>query len=105
MLHKFHLGIESKRCKVKSLLCLEEARHMVIESDGYIGAPPSKRDDRVFGSSMAYWGWDTNVREVMLSSRMTKDAVMHLERTGTTDPVNGLVTKFLKNAKINVPQS
>lgn len=104
MLHKLHLGIESQRCKIKSLMCLEEARHMVIESDGYIGAPPSKRDDRIFGAGMAYWGWDTNVRPAMLANRMTKDKVMQIETTGTLDPVEGLVSRFLKNAKINVPQ-
>lgn len=104
MLHKFHLGLESKRVEIKSLLCLEEARHMKIENDGYIGAPPSKHDDRIFGAAMAYWGWDTNVRPKMLSSRMTKDTVRRMQETGTADPIGGLVNKFLKNAKIDVPQ-
>jgi hypothetical protein len=104
MLHKLQLGVESHRMEIKSMMCLEEARHMVIESDGYIGAPPSKHDDRIFGAAMAYWGWDTNVRPKMLAQRMTKASVDHLEATGTLDPVNGLVTKFLKDAKINVPQ-
>lgn len=104
ILHNLGVGLESNRCRPKSLLMLEECRTMVIESDGYIGAPPSKRDDRVFGSALAYQGWDSNVRPQMLASGMTRDMVMRLEETGTLDPVNGLVNKFLKTAKINVPQ-
>jgi hypothetical protein len=105
MLHKMHLGIESKRMIIKSLLCLEEARHMKIESDGYIGAPPSKHDDRVFGAGLAYWGWDTNVRAKLHSQGMSKARVRQIEATGSIDPVDGLVRKFLNNAKIDVPQS
>lgn len=104
ILHNMGVGIESNRCRIRSLMCLEEARHMVIESDGYIGAPPSKRDDRVFGTALAYEGWDKNVRPQMLASGLTKDMVMRMEETGTSDPVNSLVSKFLTNAKIDVPQ-
>ena len=104
MLHKLNIGIESGRCQIKSLMCLEEAKHMRVEDDGYIGAPPSKRDDRIFGAGMAYWGWDENVRRTMLANKQTKDTVMQKELTGTNDPVQGLVNRYLKNARIDVPQ-
>lgn len=102
LLHKFHIGIEAKRMLLKSKAAIEEARHLVIETDGYIGAPSSKNDDRVFGAALSYYGWDMNVRPALAAQRLTKAAVLDIEKRGGADPVQGLITRFLKDANIMV---
>lgn len=104
LLHKFHDGLQTKRLKIKSMLCLEEARKMVIEDDGYIGVPASKHDDRIFGGALAYWAWDERVRPAMYAAGLTRERVMGMEQSGDDNAVGGLVARFLSNAKISVKQ-
>lgn len=104
LLHKLHNGLLGKRLTVKSLACLEEARKMSIEPDGYISVPSSKCDDRVFGAALAYWAWDENVRSQMFASGLTKERIQKMEEQGGEDPIEGMVSRFLKDAKITVKQ-
>lgn len=104
LLHKFRIGMETDRVQIKSLFALEEARFMVMEQDGYIGAPPSKHDDRVFAGAMAYWGWDKGVRGAMQAAGLTRAKVMENDKNGGANPIDNLVNRFLKNANISVPQ-
>lgn len=104
LLHKFRDGLQSKRMIIRSLMCLDEAKSVQITEDGYICAPSGKRDDRVFGGALAYWCWDEQVRNQLAGAGMTRAKVMEIERNGSHDPIEGLVNRFLKDAKISVRQ-
>lgn len=104
LLHKFRIGMETSRIEIKSLYCLEEARFLAMEDDGYIGAPASKHDDRVFAAAMAYWGWEKGVKNLMHSQGLTRLKCMENDKSGGANPIDTLVNRFLKNANIGVPQ-
>lgn len=70
VLFKFKDGIDLGRCRVRSLACLNECRVLMLDG-GHVYTPPSKYDDRVFGSAMAYWCWDKRVRNRMAARSMT----------------------------------
>lgn len=103
LLHKFHDGVMNKRIRIRSLMALEEMRKVVIDhGDGYIGAPAGKKDDRVIASALAYWAWDENIRPGMYVQGLTRARAEQIDEQGGVNPIEGLVERFMKDAKITV---
>lgn len=103
LMFKYHDGISTGRCHLKSMRCIEEMRFLTIDG-GYIGTPAGKQDDRVFGAALMYWGWDMRLRKQLWQMGMTLAAVREKEERGDPAQLQGMVQRFLKNAKIDVPQ-
>lgn len=103
LMYKFHDGLSTGRAQLRSMHCIEEARWMTID-EGYIGVPSGKRDDRIFGAALAYWGWDMRMRRQLAAMGLTIMEVRKREEMGDPHQVQGMVKRFLKNANIDVPQ-
>lgn len=103
LMFKYHDGVTTARCRLKSMQCVEEMRYLTIDA-GYIGTPAGKQDDRVFGAALMYWGWDMRMRAKLWSMGMTLAAVKQKEERGDPDKIHGMVQRFLQNANIDVPQ-
>lgn len=103
LMFKFHDGISTNRCQIKSMHCIEEMRYLTVDG-GYIGTPAGKQDDRVFGAALMYWGWDMRVRKLLWQKGLTYAAVTDAEENGDPEKIQGMVQRFLSNSKINVPQ-
>jgi len=99
VLLKFKDGIELDRCKVRSLACLHECQ-MLMFDEGYIYTPPSKYDDRVFGSAMAYWAWDKRVRNRLAARGMTIVDEKKKDEGIDPDALAGLVQKHLRGVQL-----
>lgn len=103
LMFKFHDGITTNRCRLKSMLAIEEMRYLTIDG-GYIGTPAGKQDDRVFGAALMYWGWDMRMRAKLWHMGVTLASVKEKEMHGDPAQLQGMIQRYLQNANIDVPQ-
>ncbi len=104
MLNLFHDGISTGRFRARSMHLIEEMRYQTIDG-GYIGSPAGKQDDRIFGSGLVYWGWDRSIRRRLWQQKgMTLIETKEREEKGDPSQVCGMAQRYLKDAKIDVPQ-
>lgn len=100
LLHKYHDGFNLRRAHVHSLACLDEMRFMMVEDGGYIAVPASKCDDRVFGSALAYWCWDENIRTRLVNNGETREKALARDAGQNDTLESNMVARYMKNAKI-----
>lgn len=104
MLNLFRDGITAKRLHVRSMHLIDEMRYLMIDG-GDIQCPANKQDDRVFGVGLMYWGWDRTVRRrIWRNDGMTLIETKKREEIGDPNQIVGMAQRFLKDARINVPQ-
>lgn len=103
LLFKYRDGITTGRLRPRSMHLVDEMRYLTIDG-GYVGCPSNKQDDRVFGAALAYWGWDMRVRKSLFRMGLTIAQSKEIEEKGDPSQLQGMVQRFLKGAKINVPQ-
>ena len=103
LMFKYHDGISTRRCRLKSMHCIDEMRYLTVDG-GYIDTPAGKQDDRVFGAALMYWGWDMRMRSKLFQMGMTYASVKQKETHGDPAKIHGMVTRFLQGSKIDVPQ-
>lgn len=101
LMFKFRDGITANRLKIKSMHLIDEMRHLSIDG-GYVEVPAGKKDDRVFGIALMYWGWDNRVRGRMMRQKgMTlmesKDAEA---KGGSANQIIERVEQALRDANI-----
>lgn len=103
LLFKFRDGITANRLDIKSMHLIDEMRHLMIDG-GYVEAPPSKTDDRVFGAALMYWAWDNRVRARLARREgMTFMESQDRQEHGDPNQIVRMVERTLNNAGIKLP--
>jgi len=86
----------------RSLHLCEEMRQ-IINDEGSIGAEGHGKDDRVMAAALAYQGWNNWVQPRVKALGLTLANSEKIEQRGGTEPVDRLITSFLKKVNIQVP--
>jgi hypothetical protein len=76
----------SGKMHIRSMDLIEEMRSISREGDS-ISAPQSMRDDRVIAAALASYYWDTKIRNLMITTRRTREAEMAKQRASIVDQV------------------
>lgn len=103
LMFKFRDGVTAGRLHVRSMHLVDEMRYLNIDA-GYVEAPPSKRDDRVFGAALMYWAWDNKLRG-RLERRPGMTFIECEERRlkGDPDQIVQMVRRTLSGSGIDLP--
>jgi hypothetical protein len=102
MMNQMKNGIELNRMIPRSLHLCEEMRQ-IINDEGSIGAEGHGKDDRVMAAALAYQGWNNWVQPRVKALGLTLANSEKIEQRGGTEPVDRLITSFLKKVNIQVP--
>ena len=82
-------------------LCEEMRR--IVNDEGYIGAEGRAKDDRVMGAALAYQGWNMWVQPRVKAQGLSVQKSAELEERGGTDPMERVISNYLKRVNIKVP--
>ena len=100
MFHRMKDFLELGLVRIRSMHCLEEMRRIEID-EGFIAAGGRSKDDRPFAAGLAIWAWDQWRRNEMKNKGITYERAKALEASGgVEDPVQSIMTRFLKDKKI-----
>jgi hypothetical protein len=78
--------VSTGKLRIRSAALIEEMKTIAREGDS-ISAPQSMRDDRVIATAMASYYWDTKIRNLMITTRRTREAEMARQRASIVDQV------------------
>lgn len=78
--------VSTGKMRIRSLALIEEMKTIAREGDS-ISAPQSMRDDRVIAAALASYYWDTKIRNLMITTRRTREAEMAKQRASIVDQV------------------
>lgn len=78
--------VSTGKMRIRSAALIEEMKTIARDGDS-ISAPQSMRDDRVIAAAMASYYWDTKIRNLMITSRRTREAEMAKQRASIVDQV------------------
>jgi hypothetical protein len=78
--------VSTGKLRIRSAALIEEMKTIAREGDS-ISAPQSMRDDRVISAALASYYWDTKIRNLMITSRRTREAEMAKQRASIVDQV------------------
>lgn len=95
-------GIELGRMIPRSVALCDEMRR-IVNDDGHIGAEGRAKDDRVMAAALAYQAWNVFVQPRVKSQGLTLARSTDIDERGGTEPVDRLITNFLRRVNITVP--
>jgi hypothetical protein len=95
-------GIELGRMVPRSVALCEEMRR-IVNDEGSIGAEGNAKDDRVMAAAFAYQAWNMWVQPKAKAAGMSVAQSAKIEETGGTQPLDRLITGFMKKMNISVP--
>lgn len=95
-------GIELGRMIPRSVALCDEMRR-IVNDDGHIGGEGRSKDDRVIAAALAYQAWNSWVQPRMKSLGLSLAQSTAIDERGGTEPVDRLITNFLKRVNITVP--
>lgn len=101
MMNQLKNGIELGRMVPRSLPLCEEMRR-IVNDDGHIGGEGTAKDDRVMAAALAYQGFNMWVQPKAKSAGMSVARSATIEEHGGTQPLDRLVTSFMKKMNIEV---
>jgi hypothetical protein len=103
MMNQLKNGIELGRMTPRSIPLCEEMRR-IVNDEGSIGAEGRAKDDRVMAAALAYQGWNMWVQPRVKAQGLSLQRSLELEKSGgKADPVDRIITNYLKRANIKVP--
>lgn len=101
LMARFKDAVELGRMHIRSLPLIEEMRRLV-NNDGSIAADGGGNDDRAVTASMAHECWRKWLQPMLIGMRMTRERAMEIDRHGGDQPIDRLVSNFLKKQNIKV---
>lgn len=101
-MNQFKNAIELHRMIVRSMPLLEEMAR-VVNDGGSIGAEGRSKDDRVMAAALAYQAWNTWVQPKVKALGMTLAKSEEIEEKGGTEPLDRVITGYLRRMNIAVP--
>ena len=78
--------VSTGKMRIRSAALIEEMKTIAREGDS-ISAPRSMRDDRVIAAALASYYWDTKIRNLMITTRRTREAEAAKQRASIVDQV------------------
>lgn len=102
MMNQMKNGVELGRMIPRSVALCEEMRR-IVNDEGHIGAEGSSKDDRVMAAALTYQGWNAWVQPKVKAIGMSQAEAVKIEQQGGTQPLDRLITGFMKKMNISVP--
>jgi hypothetical protein len=101
---RFKSAVELGRMEIRSLPLIEEMRRLVND-EGSISADGGGNDDRAVTAAMAHECWRKWLQPMLIGMRMTREKAMEIDARGGDQPIDRLVSNYLKRMNIAVPTS
>jgi hypothetical protein len=102
LMARFKDAIELGRMQPRSLPLIEEMRRLV-NNEGSISADGGGNDDRAVTAALAHECWRKWLQPMLIGMRMTREKAMEIDRRGGDQPIDRLVSNYLKRSNILVP--
>jgi len=102
LMSRFKDAVELNRMQVRSLGLIEEMRTLV-NNDGSIAADGGKNDDRVMTAALAHECWRKWLWQKLRGEGLTRAYSAEVEHRGGEQPIDRLISNYLKRANIEVP--
>ena len=102
LMARFKDAVELGRMHIRSLPLIEEMRRIVI-NEGSIEAQGGGNDDRAVTAAMAYECWRKWLQPMLIGLRMTREKAIEIDKRGGDQPVDKLISNYLRRSNITVP--
>lgn len=102
LMARFKDSVELGRMHIRSLPLIEEMRRLV-NNDGSIAADGGGNDDRAVTAAMAHECWRKWLQPMLIGMRLTREKALEVDRRGGDQPIDRLVSNYLKRSNIVVP--
>jgi hypothetical protein len=99
LMARFKDAVELGRMHIRSLPLIEEMRRLV-NNDGSISADGGGNDDRAVTAAMAHECWRKWLQPMLIGMRMTREKALEIDRRGGDQPIDRLVSNYLKRMSI-----
>jgi hypothetical protein len=102
LMARFKDAVELGRMHIRSLPLIEEMRRLV-NKDGSIAADGGGNDDRAITAAMAHECWRKWLQPMLIGMRLTRERALEYDARGGDQPIDRLVSNYLKRSNITVP--
>jgi hypothetical protein len=102
LMARFKDAIDRGYMEVRSLPLIEEMRRLVND-DGSIEADGGGNDDRVVTAAMAHECWRKWLQPMLIGMRMTRARALQNDERGGDEPIDKLISNYLRRSNISVP--
>jgi len=102
LMARFKDAVELGRMHIRSLPLVEEMRRLV-NNEGSIAADGGGNDDRAITAAMAHECWRKWLQPMLIGMRLTREKALEYDARGGDQPIDRLVSNYLKRSNITVP--
>ena len=102
LMDRFKNYFELDQAQIRSLVCLEQMRKIVISETENIEASGAYHDDKVVAAALAVYAWAEWLVPKLRAQQFTLVRSERIEKNGGEDPMNALLRRFMKERKIAV---